>query len=86
MTITDINRAESVAVICEGQVVTNLDLSINKEIEINNVVIEILDGSARAKSSSCPDKICVKSGWIKNVNEQAVCLPNKVIIKIVGEH
>lgn len=32
--------------------------------------------------SDCPDKICVKNGWLNNPGEMSVCLPNKIIIKL----
>ncbi len=32
--------------------------------------------------SDCPDKICVKTGWLSHSGEIAVCLPNKIIIKL----
>lgn len=32
--------------------------------------------------SDCPDKICVKTGWLSQPGEIAVCLPNKIIIKL----
>jgi Uncharacterized protein conserved in bacteria len=36
----------------------------------------------RFLQSSCPDKVCVKTGWLSHPGEIAVCLPNKVIIKL----
>ncbi|AEY66071.1 NusG domain II-containing protein [Clostridium sp. BNL1100] len=32
--------------------------------------------------SDCPDKVCVKTGWLTHPGEIAVCLPNKIIIKL----
>lgn len=32
--------------------------------------------------STCPDKICEKSGWLSKAGDLAVCLPNKTIIKL----
>ncbi|EPR11433.1 NusG domain II-containing protein [Ruminiclostridium papyrosolvens] len=32
--------------------------------------------------SDCPDKVCVKTGWLSHPGEIAVCLPNKMIIKL----
>lgn len=47
-------------------------------------VVEVQKGRIRFLESSCPDLICVNMGWLDEVNEMAVCLPNKAIIKIEG--
>ena len=35
-------------------------------------------------SANCPDQICVKQGVIKDGTVPIVCLPHKVIVRIVG--
>lgn len=35
--------------------------------------------------SACPDKICVNTGWTNSPGRPIACLPNRVIIKIVGD-
>ncbi len=47
--------------------------------------IEVGNNRIRIKDSTCPDKICVKEGWISRVNQMTVCMPNRVYIKIVGQ-
>lgn len=32
--------------------------------------------------SSCPDKVCVRTDWLSKSGNFAVCVPNKIIIKI----
>jgi hypothetical protein len=34
-------------------------------------------------SANCPDRLCVKAGWISKPGQIAVCLPNRTLIKIV---
>lgn len=41
------------------------------------------DGRIRFQESDCPDKICVKTGWLSKVGQTAACLPNEIILKIV---
>ena len=41
-------------------------------------------GRIRFEESNCPDKVCVKSGWLTKKGDVAVCIPNKAIIKIEG--
>jgi len=51
----------------------------------HTVVVEIADdGRARVRSSDCPDKVCVKTGWIEHPGEIIVCLPNRVVVEIQG--
>ena len=46
----------------------------------NRLVIR--DGSAWISEASCPDKLCVHQGKIRNEGEMIVCLPNRMIAKI----
>lgn len=32
--------------------------------------------------SNCPDEVCIKTGWLSKAGDLAVCLPNKIIIKL----
>jgi hypothetical protein len=36
--------------------------------------------------SSCPLKICEKTGWIQKPGEVIICIPNKIVIRIEGEY
>lgn len=49
-----------------------------------NVVLEVKDGKIRFYSSTCPDQICVKAGFLSRPGESAACLPNRVAVKVVG--
>lgn len=46
-----------------------------------NIILAEQDGIS-VKSASCPDKLCVGQGKIKNSSAPIVCLPNHVVIKI----
>jgi hypothetical protein len=46
---------------------------------------QYVDGSIAFIKSDCSDKICIRSGRLKNAGQFAACLPNKVILKIVSE-
>jgi len=47
------------------------------------VVFQVKDGAIAFVASDCPDKICVKTGFISHPGQMAACLPNHVVIKIV---
>ncbi len=68
-----------------NQLVIKLSLDENKLIEFKDFVVEIKDKKVRMKNSNCPYKICVHTGWILKPYQQIVCVPNKVVIKIISE-
>jgi hypothetical protein len=45
---------------------------------------EIKDGYVNMLDASCPDKLCVKHKDIHYNHETIVCLPNKVVLEVVG--
>lgn len=47
-------------------------------------VIEAQNGRIRFREATCPDKVCVGTGWISRNGQIAVCLPDKILIKITG--
>lgn len=49
-------------------------------------VIEYKDGHVHMKVADCPDQICVQSGWITTPPQQIVCLPYRVVVKIVASN
>ena len=74
------------------KVVATYPLSVNAEYEINDGtnILVIEDGKAYLRYSKCPDQTCVlgKSFFgnkISRVNDEIVCLPNKVVVRIIGD-
>ncbi len=66
----------------------DLDKDIDFEIEgyeggTNHLVIK--DGEAYLTEASCPDHICVYMGKISDVGQSIICLPNRVVVEIVGD-
>lgn len=78
-------QSEYVQIIYEGDVIDTLPLDADREyspVTNENIVIEIKDNKARFKTSDCPDKVCVNTGWLSSPGQTAVCLPNKISIVI----
>ncbi|HWR44643.1 NusG domain II-containing protein [Sporomusa sp.] len=48
-------------------------------------IIEYNDGRVRIREADCPDQICVKTGWINISPQQIVCLPYRVVVKVVSD-
>ena len=76
----------------DGQVVAEIDLSEltgpytfpvdGEDHQWNGIVAE--KGRIRVLEASCPDQVCVNQGWISDSTLPIVCLPNKLVIEIVG--
>ncbi len=45
-------------------------------------IIEVEPGRIRVADATCPDRVCVETGWIKDGTRPIVCLPGKLIIEI----
>ena len=50
------------------------------------VTLEAEQGRIRVAESSCPGRDCVHTGWIDAPGGQIICLPNRLIISLIGEH
>jgi len=82
--------ARQVEISVDGEVVNTLDLNQDADILVegynggtNRIVIK--DGRVHVSEATCPDKICVHQGWIEQTGESIVCLPNRMIARIIGE-
>lgn len=56
------------------------EIDIKTKYGYNTIIIK--DKSIGIIDSDCPDKICVKSGFISQPGEISVCLPHKLMIEI----
>lgn len=58
------------------------ELTIDTEKGHNLVVIK--DESIGITEADCPDKICIREGFISKPGSTVVCLPHKVLIEVKG--
>ena len=80
---------EMVRIISNGEECGTYPLEKDETIEIvteghRNVVI-IQDGIVHMDYSNCKNQICVHTGEISDKGETIVCLPNYVIVEIIGK-
>ena len=47
--------------------------------------IEVEIGRVRMLASTCRDKICVGTGWVDAPGKDIICLPNRVVVRVIGE-
>ena len=60
------------------------EISLPKaEGETNRLLIA--EGKARMEWADCPDQICVEHKAISHGGEEIVCLPNRIVVRILEE-
>lgn len=64
---------------------TDEEKNIYVETEIGGVNIKIKDKKIRVTTSNSPRKLNVKQGWIEKPGEVIIGIPDKLLVKIVGE-
>ncbi len=47
-------------------------------------VVSVEQGRICVSEASCPDHVCMKTGWISDGAVPIVCLPNELVIKVEG--
>lgn len=69
-----------------GKVLYTLDLSQEADhtfeikTDSGSNTVEIKDGKIRVKDADCPDKTCVRMGWLDSAAMPIVCLPHDLVI------
>lgn len=53
---------------------------------LGDMIIEIKDNRVRVKEEESPKNYCSKQGWIGSVATPIVCLPNSVVVTIIGQN
>lgn len=48
-------------------------------------VLEIKDGKVFMAEAGCQDKVCVKQGRKSQTGERIICIPNGVVVEIIGD-
>lgn len=76
-----VNGKEIKKIIFDSKII-GTTIPIQTEFGYN--LIEVGDGKIRVIDADCPDKIDVKQGYISNIGETIICLPNKMVIEIKG--
>lgn len=81
-------EGEVLEVYYEDELILSKDLNIDSEYTVDGllgkVVIEVKNKKVRVKEENSPKHICSKEGYISDSSKPLICLPNKIIIKIVA--
>ena len=54
------------------------------DLDGHNVIV-LAGKTARVESADCHDQVCVRTGTLTRAGQVTVCLPNRVVLKLVGE-
>ena len=83
---------DSFCIVRDGEVLYSFDLSKEEnrsfviEYGDSSNTVEIKDGKIRVSEAECPDKTCVRTGWLSSSAMPIVCLPNHLIIEFADEN
>lgn len=82
------DRAARVRVYQDGKLFGEYDLAAARRIEtpgpLGVTMVEIADGRVRIARDPSPRQYCVRAGWLSEVGQTAICLPNRTSIELVG--
>lgn len=69
-----------------GRVEAGIDSQWTRTVAgpLGDSVVQVQDRSARFVSSPCPGQICVHRGWLHDAGDVAVCVPNRVVLRLSG--
>lgn len=87
----DKDSAVYVEILRDNEVVCTLNLSEEGDrsfrIECENGWNEIAlkDGEIRVSDADCPDRTCVKSGYLRHEHLPVVCLPHRLVIRFAED-
>ncbi len=71
-----------------NQIVEEIRMSDVEDYEIVNLgtnKVRIEHDGVYMENANCPDKLCVHQGRISKTGQSIICLPNKIIVEIVGK-
>ncbi|MBQ7416179.1 MAG: NusG domain II-containing protein [Oscillospiraceae bacterium] len=80
--------AERAEVWLDGALYKTVDLGVDQEFTVRSDrgsnTVTVKDGKIAVTAADCPDHYCMERGFCGG-GTQIVCLPNRLVIKFVGE-
>lgn len=85
--VIDKKKATSVEIYVDNKLYKKVNINDEQEFQIKDKdgynLIKVHDHGVEMIEASCPDKVCVHTGFVDKPSKSIVCIPNKVSIKIV---
>lgn len=85
------NKGAYVEIEQNGSVIATLPLdedtvyNVETDGKVTNTVL-IKDGEVSVTYADCPDQICVNHAPASLAGESIICLPNEVVVSVVGQN
>lgn len=77
--------AAHVAVSVGSAQVEKLPLSKDGTYPIGgHLTVRVTNGRVQIEAADCPDRYCMRMGAIDSPGQMLVCLPNQIVVRIVG--
>lgn len=67
-----------------GRYVLAADQTVDIPGPLGTNRLVIAEGTAWMEAAVCPDHYCMKQGEISKTGQQIICLPNRIVVEIVG--
>jgi hypothetical protein len=87
--VSGLSPGTTVVVEVNGTVVQKLSLLQPSRTPVRGtrgeLVVEVCGGRAAVISAECPNHVCVRMGWRSRAGDVIVCVPNHVVVKILGK-
>ena len=82
-------RGGEAVVTVDGALAATIPLTVDASLPVGagrgfRNVVEVSGGRVRVTEADCPDKLCVRQGWISREGESIVCLPHKLVVTVRG--
>ncbi|MDR0880657.1 MAG: NusG domain II-containing protein [Clostridioides sp.] len=81
-------KTAKIEVYVDNKIYKSIPVGKNEEFKVETKagynVVRVHDGGVEIVDASCPDKVCVHTGFINKQSQNIVCLPNKVSIVLTG--
>lgn len=81
-------ETKKIEIVRDGKLIETIALPAADNVIVldadEHIKLELKDNQIRFLEIDCPDKICVRTGFIGKVGQSAVCLPNRIVVKITG--
>lgn len=85
-------RAGGAAVVHDGTVLRTFsaadlakDATYSFESEGYHYTVRTGGGAIRFEAADCPDKVCVRTGWISHAPQVSACVPGHLLLRVLGD-